>query len=83
MADGNDTIMGELNVIFQDILDQPELTISRASNASNVEGWDSLAHVNLVTAVQKHFGVKFALGELEELKNVGEMADLIVAKRAR
>ena len=83
MADGNDTIMSELNVIFQDILDQPELTISRASNASNVEGWDSLAHVNLVTAVQKHFGVKFALGELEELKNVGEMADLIVAKRAR
>ena len=73
MAD--DILMGELNVIFQDILDQPELTISRSSNASNVEGWDSLAHVNLVTAVQKHFGVKFALGELEELKNVGEMAD--------
>jgi acyl carrier protein len=82
MLEKTSDIMSELGEIFRDVLDQPELALSRASNASNVDGWDSLAHVNLVTAVQKHFGVKFALGELEELKNVGEMADLIVRKRS-
>jgi len=76
-------IIAELNPIFRDILDQPDLTITRASNASNVEGWDSLAHVNLVTAIQQHYNIRFALGELEELKNVGEMADLIAVKRAK
>ena len=74
-------ILEELGPIFRDILDLPELVLSRESNASNVEGWDSLAHVNLVTAIQQHYKIKFALGELQELKNVGEMIDLIAVKR--
>jgi acyl carrier protein len=73
-------ILVELTPIFQDILDQPDLTLSRESNASNVDGWDSLAHVNLVTAIQQRYKIKFALGELQELKNVGEMVDLIAVK---
>lgn len=73
-------ILGQLQPIFQDILDQPDLTITRESSAQNVEDWDSLAHINLVTAVEKHFKIKFALGELQELKNVGEMVDLIRTK---
>jgi acyl carrier protein len=48
-----------------------------------VEGWDSLAHVNLVVAIEKHYKLKFSLGELEGLKNVGEMADLIARKLAK
>jgi acyl carrier protein len=73
-------ILEEIQPIFRDILDQPELNITRESNAMNVDGWDSLAHVNLVTAIEKHFRIKFALGELQELKNVGEMVDLISTK---
>jgi acyl carrier protein len=72
--------LDEIQPIFRDILDQPDLEITRDSNASNVEGWDSLAHVNLVTAIERHFRIRFALGELQELKNVGEMIDLISAK---
>jgi acyl carrier protein len=73
-------ILAELTPIFQDILDQPDLALSRESNASSVDGWDSLAHVNLVTAIQQRYKIKFALGELQELKNVGEMVDLIAVK---
>ena len=54
--------------------------ITRESNAATVEDWDSLAHVNLVTAIEKKYKIKFALGELQELKNVGDMIDLIEAK---
>jgi acyl carrier protein len=77
-----DTVIQELTPIFQDVLDQPDLELASDSNASSVEGWDSLAHVNLVVAIEKRYRIKFALGELQGLKNVGEMADLI-EKKAR
>jgi len=43
-------------------------------DANNVEDWDALAHINLVTVVGKHFKIKFALGELQELKTWVECA---------
>jgi acyl carrier protein len=71
------SILEELQSIFRDVLDQPDLILTRESNASNVDDWDSLAHINLVTAIERHFKIRFALGELQELKNVGDMIDLI------
>jgi acyl carrier protein len=79
----NDTIIAQLQPIFQDILDQPDLVIDRESNAKNVEDWDSLAHVNLVTAIEKKYRIRFGLAELQQLKNVGDMADLILQKLAK
>lgn len=76
-------ILAELQPIFRDILDQPSLNIARESNASNVADWDSLAHVNLVTAIQQRYSIKFALGELQDLKNVGDMVDLIAVKLSK
>ncbi|HEV2578971.1 MAG TPA: acyl carrier protein [Acidobacteriaceae bacterium] len=75
-----DSILEELQSIFRDILDQPNLVLTRESNASNVEDWDSLSHINLVMAIERRYGIKFALGELQELKNVGDMIDLIKTK---
>ena len=77
------TIIKDIQPIFRDVLDLPDLQLTRQSNASNVEGWDSLAHVNLVMAIEKRYKIKIALGELQDLKNVGEMADLIVRKLPR
>ena len=74
-------IITDLQPIFRDVLDQPELTLMPQSNASNVDGWDSLAHVNLIVAIEKRYKIKFALAELQELKNVGEMAELIRKKK--
>jgi acyl carrier protein len=76
-------VLAELQPIFRDILDQPKLQIVRSSNASNVDGWDSLAHINLVTAIEQRFGISFALGELEGLKDVGEMIDLVEKKMGK
>ena len=75
-------ILDKLQPIFQDVFDDPKLAIARESSAQTVEGWDSLAHINLVSAIEQEFGIRFALGELETLKNVGEMVDLIQAKVA-
>ena len=75
-------LLPQVQEIFRDIFDELNLTISRDSNASTVEDWDSLAHLNLVTAISEKYKIKFALGELQELKNVGDMIDLIQTKIA-
>jgi acyl carrier protein len=78
-----DEIIKEIEPIFRDVLDQPELNLTAESNASNVEDWDSLAHVTLVGAVERRFRLKFTLAELQRLKNIGDMADLIQKKLAK
>lgn len=75
-------IQRELQAVFRTIFDDDSLTIGRETTARDIEGWDSLMHVNLVVAIEKRFGVSFALGELEDLKNVGDMLDLIARKLA-
>lgn len=75
-------ILQRLQPIFQEVFEDPTLTVTRETNASVVDGWDSLAHVNLILSVEQAFSVRFALGELEELRNVGDMVDLIAKKQA-
>jgi acyl carrier protein len=75
-------LLPEIQEIFRDIFDDENLVITPGSNASTVEDWDSLGHVNLVTAIEKKYKIKFGLAELQELKNVGDMIELIKNKLA-
>ncbi len=75
-----DDVLEQLQPIFEEVLDQPQLRVTRNSNASNTENWDSLAHIDLMEMVQQRFKVKFALGELQDLKDVGDLVDMIVTK---
>jgi acyl carrier protein len=78
-----DEIIAGIQPIFRDVLDQPNLVLTAASNASNVDDWDSLAHVTLVAAVERRFKVRFTLAELQSLKNIGDMATLIERKLSK
>lgn len=73
-------VLDRLQPIFRDVLDDDSLVITRQSSAYNTPNWDSLAHINLIQIIEDEFKVKFALGELEELKNVGDLVDLILKK---
>jgi len=75
-----DDLLPDVQDIFRDVFDRPDLVITRQSDASNVEDWDSLTHINLITAISKKYKVRFALGELEELKNVGDLLNLMQKK---
>jgi acyl carrier protein len=66
--------------IIRDVLDLPDLALSAATSAENVEAWDSFNHINIVVAVEAHFGVKFHTTEIEEIRNVGDLVDLIDRK---
>lgn len=71
-------IFDEVTEIFRDVFDDDELEIVDSTNAEDIEDWDSLEHINLVINMEKKFGLKFNLKEVGELKNVGEMVDLIL-----
>ena len=75
-------LLTRLEPVFRDVLDNPGLRLSRETNASNLEGWDSLAHVNLVIAIEQEFGVRFTLEELEHLETVGDIIGLMERKLA-
>lgn len=70
-------IFEKLNGIFRDVFDDEELTVSEGTTAADVEGWDSLTHIMLLSAIEDEFGVKFDMKAVQELKDVGAMADLI------
>jgi len=73
-------IINELQEIFRDILDLDDLILENNTSADDIEEWDSLAHINLVVAIEKEYKVKFALGELQDLKNIEDMIQLIEKK---
>ena len=66
--------------IFRDIFDQDDLIIENSTNSDTIEDWDSLNHINLVSAIEKEFKIRFALGELMTLKDVGALVDLMIEK---
>jgi acyl carrier protein len=78
----NENLWNDLTAIFRDALDNESLTLTEASTAKDVEGWDSITHVLIVVAVEKKFQVKFTAGEIQQLQNVGELAALIRSKQA-
>jgi acyl carrier protein len=73
-------IYEKLAMIFRDVFDEDDLSLTPATTADDVDGWDSLTHIRLVLAVSKAFGVKFSASEIGNLKNVGEFATLIEKK---
>jgi len=78
----SDALLPEVQEIFRDVLDEPDLELTRASNAETVDDWDSLSHVNLMVAIEKRYKVKFSLGELDKLKHIGDLLDLLEKKIA-
>lgn len=63
--------------ILREVLGNPDLMLKPETTAADVENWDSLAHIRVIVEIEKAFKVRFALGEIQGLKNVGEMTALI------
>ena len=73
-------ILKQVQDIFKDILDDEEIVLEDTTTADDVEGWDSLTHIQLIVAIEKQFKIKFTSKEILSWRNVGEMIDSIAAK---
>lgn len=73
-------IFDNVNEVFRDVFDDESITVCETTTADDIEDWDSLEHINLVLAIEQKFKVKFTMGEVTGMKNVGEMADIIMER---
>jgi acyl carrier protein len=74
-------ISAKLKSVFQGVFQEDDITITREMTADDIEQWDSLHHIQLITAVETTFGIKFKLREVLGMKNVGDLIDLVHAKQ--
>ena len=72
-----DEIFTAVQDIFRTVFDDDSIALTREMTADDIEDWDSLEQINLLTAMEKKFGLKFKLEDVRGLKDVGDLLDLI------
>jgi acyl carrier protein len=73
-------IIKQLDEIFVDVIDNEDIKLTTETTAGDVDGWDSLSHIQLVVAIEKHFRIRFTAKEIQSWKNVGELVASIQSK---
>lgn len=67
----------KLNEVFHDVFDNNDIVVTEQTNANDIEEWDSLIHITLISAVEDEFDVSFDMKTVVSMKNVGDMIDAI------
>ena len=80
MKISREEVFERLDEVFQDVFDDESLHVGDGTTAADVEGWDSLEHINLTVAIEKRFNIKFTMEEVTTMKNVGAMVDIILER---
>lgn len=73
-------LIEKVTEIFRNNFDDDDIVLTDETTAADIEDWDSLEQINLLVAMEREFSIKFSVGEVEGLRNVGEMIDLIASK---
>lgn len=76
-------LQNKLNCIFCEVFEDDDITITPEMTANDVDGWDSLSHVNLIVAIESNFKINFCQKELLTFKNVGDLINSIRSKLAK
>ena len=74
------SIVGSLNEIFCEVFDDEDIELSPEMTADDVDGWDSLSHVNLIVTIEARLKINFTQKELLTFKNVGDLMNSIESK---
>lgn len=70
-------IYERLESVFQDVFDDENIQLTSSTTADDIDDWDSIEHITLISAVEDEFKMRFTMGEVSGMKNVGEMAEII------
>ncbi len=73
-------ILEQVQSIFKDVLKNDDVVLTDDTTAQDVNGWDSLTHVEIISEMEKHFGLRFSLKEMLSWRNVGKMLDTLEKK---
>lgn len=73
-------ILEKLQQIFRDVIETEDLIIEESMNMTDVKGWDSLSHINVIDEIEKEFNIHLSIGEIVTLKTISDMIVLIQNK---
>ena len=73
-------VESRLITIMRETFNDPKLELRDDLTAADVEGWDSLTHINLIVAVESDFGIRLSTADVRSLRNVGDFVNIIVTK---
>ncbi|MEE0379523.1 MAG: acyl carrier protein [Ruminococcus sp.] len=73
-------IMEQLQEIFRDVFADDAIVLQGTTTSSDIEDWDSLAHIQLISEIENHFGIQFTLQEAVAASNVSEFVQIIESK---
>lgn len=73
-------ILKQVNTIFIELFDDNSIVLSEQSDTSNIEAWDSLNHIQVITAVEKKFKIRFDLNDLLNFQNIGDLCRGVQSK---
>lgn len=76
----HEEILRDLNGIFIKVFSDKSIVLTDQTTTSDIEAWDSLSHIQMITAVEKHFKIRFRLNDLLNFKNVGDLCKGIGAE---
>ena len=69
-----------LTEVFRDVFDDDSIVITADTTADDIEDWDSIEHITLIGAVEDEFGMKFKMGEVSGMNNVGDMLKIVMER---
>jgi len=74
-------VLEQITLIFRSELEDESIQLEFDTTADDVEGWDSITHVQLIVAIERKYGIRFTSKEIQGFKNVGELCEAIIAKK--
>ncbi|MBX3522947.1 MAG: acyl carrier protein [Xanthobacteraceae bacterium] len=74
------SVRDRMNKVFREIFEDPTISLKDETTAQDVEGWDSLRHIDLIMQLEEEFGLRFTVDDITGLKNVGEMIAMLERK---
>jgi acyl carrier protein len=72
-----------LQRVFRQVFEDDQIALSDELSAKDFDNWDSLQHINLLIAIERHFGIKFATAEISRLKEPSQTVGSLLALIAR
>ena len=73
-------VFDKLTEVFRDVFDDESIRVTEATTSNDIADWDSLEHINLIAAVDQESHIKSNMGQLVSIKNVGELADILISQ---
>lgn len=71
-------VFERLNQVFRDVFDDDSIVVTDTTTSNDIEDWDSLIHITLVSEIEDEFDIHFKMKEVTKMKDIGEMVDKIM-----